>query len=242
MKRSTPGGTSPAYKCLLPNKGWLRSNEDEDALTLSQASSHSDGELSSKLLNFKTSLSCSSQNVLNDQNFTANSISETGDYSFNFDLLRTNDNIGNCSQELSSKLLSSEVSPPCLISSLQHSLDTVGVSETASQLLKNSELKKELERQMLKEAQNEFKSSLSSSTLTKSGRDRSYLLSLTPKGLCEEFYEKSPLCFNILAQGFFGASADKACIDCFLNGKMFNFPLKYLDICLRVFAMFINAE
>ena len=209
MKRSTPGGSSPAFKCSLSDKLSQRLSVDTGAAFLSK-SQHGDGGITNKLLGFKPSLNKSgpispkipSFPLLHDSH-------ETADDSFDDALTHMNEPADNSSQELLSKLVSSKVQPQDLAISLEHSMDIKGVSATASMLLQNEDLKREITRQLCKEAHDEFKTSLTSSHLTKLGRDRDYLLSLTPKLICEEFHKNSLLSFSLLTEGLFGTSADK---------------------------------
>ena len=112
-------------------------------------------------------------------------------------------------KRISSMLLNPTTETSSLELVLEKCIENEGVLNTATTILQNVDLKRELLSQLCKEAQSEFKSSLSSSKLTTSRRDRAYLLELTPRGLCEELQQNSPLCFSLLVEGFFGTCADK---------------------------------
>ena len=201
MKRSTLGGTSPAYKFTLSRK------QSRDTSVASSQDSDSDNGICDKLLRFSTNqpMKNATSSLVQLDNSTE---STEASMEFNFQGLKEYMEISS-QQTLSSQLLTSNTDVSSLNSLLEKAITTEGVSETATILLQNNELKKELMNQLCNEAHNQFKSSLSSSVLTTPRRDRTYLLSLTPRILCEELQRNSPLCFNLLVQGFFGTSADK---------------------------------
>ena len=80
-----------------------------------------------------------------------------------------------------------------------------GASSVAEIIMQNDALHEELLHKILARAAKEFKASVKSSVL-KTKKERNYLLTLSPRLLCEEFKVKSPLAFTILTKGLFGVS------------------------------------
>ena len=56
----------------------------------------------------------------------------------------------------------------------------------------------------LQSSHDRFKQSLKSSKLNVFRKKRDYLLSLEPRGLCEEFHSKCPIAFRLLVEGIIG--------------------------------------
>ena len=90
--------------------------------------------------------------------------------------------------------------------SLDTYVNTVGVSNAALTILDNEALKKEIFQNIFSESHKSLKSSLKKSQLTSSKKDRHYLLTLTPKGLCEEFQKNSNPAFLLVVQGLLGVT------------------------------------
>ena len=90
--------------------------------------------------------------------------------------------------------------------------DELGIAETANMILSNGDLKKEITKLIHSEAHNQLKASLRQSILTADKKNRQYLLSLTPKMLCEEFEESATLAYQTLV-GLLGVSDTDAISD-----------------------------
>ena len=66
-----------------------------------------------------------------------------------------------------------------------------GITQSAETVLNNDNLKKEILRILLLQSHQSLKTSLKKSQLCADKKERSYLLTLTPKSLCEEFRMKA---------------------------------------------------
>ena len=101
-----------------------------------------------------------------------------------------------------------ESTAQCLKSSLSKHIEAVGISAAVSLLLGNEEIKEEVSKVIFSDSHASLKNSLkgSKSKLTSSKKDRNYLLSLSPRNLCEEFSEHSGAAFNLVIQGLLGIS------------------------------------
>ena len=89
---------------------------------------------------------------------------------------------------------------------LDELIKKVGADAVAGAILENCEVKKELLSKMLSATHKDLKCSLKQSMLNKSKKDRNYLLSLTPRALCEEFCHNSNSAFVLLLKGMLGIS------------------------------------
>ena len=87
---------------------------------------------------------------------------------------------------------------------LEDIVGAMGVAESARAILDNKDLKEEIMRQLMLESHETFKKSLKSSQLCAEKKHRNYLLSLTPKLLCEEFRKNSSPAFHLLVTGLLG--------------------------------------
>ena len=96
---------------------------------------------------------------------------------------------------------------PSAASYITKAVSEEGVSETATAILANTELKDKILELLLIEAHQEFKCSLRKSILKKT-QERTYLLTLTPQVLCEEFANNAPMCFQLLVKGILGKDID----------------------------------
>ena len=81
-----------------------------------------------------------------------------------------------------------------------------GLETTVEAILGDNELMHAIIIQLNTKSHEELKSSLSHSQLSsdKKKRDRNYLLTLTPRSLCEEFQENAPAAFNLIVYGLLG--------------------------------------
>ena len=84
-----------------------------------------------------------------------------------------------------------------------HSTERWGIETTVEALLNNQELKQTVVTELHRRSHHQLKSSLSKSLLCsdKKKKDRNYLLSVTPKTICEEFKTNAPDAFNLLFLG-----------------------------------------
>ena len=89
---------------------------------------------------------------------------------------------------------------------LKNFVTTVGVTKAATTILENEEIKSELARLIFAESHKSLKASLKKSKLSSHKQDRQYLLSLTPRGLCDEFHESAKPAFLLLVHGLLGVS------------------------------------
>ena len=79
-----------------------------------------------------------------------------------------------------------------------------GISEVASAILEHEDLKEEIMKKIFDSSHRSLKTSLKKSILTSDKKDRSYLLNLTPRNLCEEFQSLSGSSFSLLVHGLLG--------------------------------------
>ena len=101
---------------------------------------------------------------------------------------------------------SREPSEETFIEALNVSKDSLGVARAAEIILNDSDLKAELTRIIHTETHNELKRSLKKSILTANKKDRRYLLSLSPRVLCEELRDLAPQAYHVLVMGLLGVS------------------------------------
>ena len=88
---------------------------------------------------------------------------------------------------------------------LEDSLNTIGACKTASKILENKEVRDEIFKLVFTKSHSTLKSSLKKSILTaKKDKQRDYLLSVTPRRLCEEFRDSSRPAFELLVNGLLG--------------------------------------
>ena len=79
-------------------------------------------------------------------------------------------------------------------------VENVGASKVAAAVLKNHDVRDEIASLLFKDSHVSLKTSLKKSKLTTSKQDRKYLLSLTPRSLCEELRSSSAFTFQIITQ------------------------------------------
>ena len=82
----------------------------------------------------------------------------------------------------------------------------LGIETTAKVIMTNTDLKEEITKLILDETHQELKKSLKHSILTANKKDRRYLLSMSPKVLCEELKEFAPLAHQVLVNGLLGVA------------------------------------
>ena len=83
-------------------------------------------------------------------------------------------------------------------STLEDALTDLGPAKTAQVILQNKQLKDHILNIIVSEAQNELQSSVKASIMTKSHKNREYLLQVTPTVLCQEMMQNCPLVFKII--------------------------------------------
>ena len=205
MKRSSQGGDSPVSKYKYFEENETDSEEDiplnlqlisqstpsqnlviDEKLFLSQPSSINSHECISSLV----LPSPSSNSIVTDIKDDVNLPDEP---EFNF-------------EELEQSSFEESQPIPKVSNSLHDLINVAGLKEAATTILDNEELKQEILKQIFAESHESLKTSLKRSRLTASKKDRNYLLSLTPEGLCQEFQENSFPAFRLLVHGLLGVS------------------------------------
>ena len=95
---------------------------------------------------------------------------------------------------------------PSLGEAILQSKAVHGISNTAMAILEHGDLKEEIKRILYKESHHNIKDNLKKSKLCANKNDRQFLLSLSPKSLCQEFQQNSPHTFLHLVTGILGIS------------------------------------
>ena len=205
MKRVSLGGNSPQPKHQL-----LIDDDDDEAheeiLPLfSQSSTQSQ-----QSMRWNFSQSSSSQSVRWDPPPVSDSESDPFEELSNIDInneaLKLLDVDEQSSPDDYSQHYHLETEQECFKAALAKYIDAAGVSAVVADILENDNIKEEVAKTVFSEAHNSLKTSLtgSKSVLTSSKKDRAYLLSLTPRKLCEEFQDNSGAAFQLLLNGLFG--------------------------------------
>ena len=88
-----------------------------------------------------------------------------------------------------------------------------GAAKVAAKILENEDLKNEIAQQIFKESHKSLKDSLKTSKLVACKKDRGFLLTVTPRLLCEELQEKSDPTFQLLIKGLLGISNQEEIFD-----------------------------
>ena len=104
--------------------------------------------------------------------------------------------------------LNDSISPieDSLVAALSTAKEDLGSKKVAELILESNDLKEEIKKMILDETHKEFKNSLKHSILSADKKDRKYLLSLSPKVICEEFSEFAPNAYQLIAHGLLGLS------------------------------------
>ena len=90
-------------------------------------------------------------------------------------------------------------------SALENFIAIEGASNVAKKILENVEIRNEIVKQIYSESHRSLKNSLKKSKLVSDCRkDRGFLLSLTPRALCDEFRENCNDSFELLVHGLLG--------------------------------------
>ena len=92
------------------------------------------------------------------------------------------------------------------VEALNNFVTTAGATKAAKTILENEEIRSELAKLIFSEAHKSLKTSLKKSQLSSNKQDRKYLLSLTPRSLCEEFHEMAKPAFLLLVHGLLGVA------------------------------------
>ena len=85
-------------------------------------------------------------------------------------------------------------------------VDEVGISNAASAVLENEALREEIMKKIFSSSHKSLKIALKKSQLTSNKKNRAYLLSLSPRNICEEFKTLSSASFRLLVHGLLGIS------------------------------------
>ena len=142
-----------------------------------------------------------------------------------------------------------------------------GLKDSAEAVLENPELKKEIMRIVFQESHKSLKSSLKKSQLCADKKSRTFLLSISPSLLCQEFQSNSSQAFLLLAQGLLDISDPESIFDnqfllnnvCFLystiakviNRKATNYALLMTNAVrdgglredsIKLFPMFVHPR
>ena len=107
-----------------------------------------------------------------------------------------------------------------LSDALKLHIEDVGLDDTANEILENEMLRDKLEEIIFKQSFSAMKTSLKSSVLNakEKNTDRNYLLSLTPKLLCDELKACPGPCFRLICSGLLGLSdPEQACNSHYLS-------------------------
>ena len=85
-------------------------------------------------------------------------------------------------------------------------VNSVGAAKAATAILDNVDLREEITKLLFFRSCTSLKETLKKSKLAAKKRDRNYLLTLTPKVLCEEFRDLAHPAFELLVRGLLGLS------------------------------------
>lgn len=190
MKRVSQGGNSPAPKHFLDNDSNSDSSEDFNLHLVSQTTSTESDHFVFPATSQGSSSQTSSGSEIGESTLTR----KYGDWETSFP---------NTPEDLF------ETTEVKLRASLENHVEAVGVSTAAALILENDDIREEIKRIIFSQSHGNLKSSLKTSKLTSSKKDRRYLLSLTPKNLCEEFQGHSDSSFQLLVKGLLGISDQK---------------------------------
>ena len=100
----------------------------------------------------------------------------------------------------------SDPAEDAFVSALDASNDGLGITKTAEIILENSDLKDKITELIFASTNAKLKKSLKHSVLTANKKNRQYLLSLTPRILCEELRDLAPQAYQVLVKGLLGVS------------------------------------
>ena len=217
MKRFSQGGSSPAskFKFLIENDDETSSEEEfpdilrDDSQQSEHRSTDSLSELDDGLQvapEVRSSQNAASENLnqLNLSQVLPRSSSNPSEFDYElFD--DTCLDFGEDSNSSPDEAHFSQIKAD-FATSLEMYVNAVGTSQATATILENEALKKEIVQSIFSETHKSLKSSLKTSQLTASKKDRNYLLSLNPRSLCEEFQENSSIAFLLVVQGLLGVS------------------------------------
>ena len=220
MKRGSDGGSSPLHKLRFMSDSEPSSQELAfNALSQHSMSTQSDdfggivessppANFSSDLPSSATSLPCMDSPVPSSI-FTQSSgyfhdNSDTFDDSFGSE--KGTDSPDNCWQDnFLSEVASTEVEEEHQ-KSLRDLIDAFGPAKAALAVLENEDVRDEITKLIFSRSHASMKESLKHTKLAANKRDRQYLLTLTPKSLCEEFRDLCNPAFELLVRGLLGLS------------------------------------
>ena len=204
MKRHSQSGSSPAYnkfKFLAELDPSTSSDEEfPDTLHLPSQSSHNSYEIpefiedpgspppSPAHSNHLTS-------VFDDDHYDAGCLSSASSTSSDESLIST------YSKRTPISKLKTD-----FVASLEEFVKAFGEAAAVETILENTAIREVMTNTILSETHSSLKSSLKKSQLSHSKRDRNYLLTLTPRGLCEELQRNSSSAFLLIVRGLLGIS------------------------------------
>ena len=200
MKRFSQSGNSPASKFKLLAEQDISSSDEEfpetlncflsqpsnDSVTLSNSFPHNLAKLSSSPLSLHSD---PDDGQLNPDFFSDSSSSSDDSQGSTF------------TRQVPVSKINADFA-----ASLTEYIKTVGVSAVAQIILENTAIKEALVNSILSETHCSLKSSLKNSQITRNKKDRNYLLSITPRGICEELLENSSSAFNLIVRGLLGVT------------------------------------
>ena len=96
---------------------------------------------------------------------------------------------------------------------LEEYVSSVGASTAAETIMENTAIKESIVESVLCESHSCLKSSLKKSVLSQSKKNRDYLLTLTPRAICEELQKNSNPAFLLIVKGLLGISRPEAVYD-----------------------------
>ena len=97
--------------------------------------------------------------------------------------------------------------------SLMEYVSSVGALAAAETIMENTAVKEAIVESVLSETHSSLKSSLKQSIITQGKKDRNYLLTLTPRTICEEFQKNSNAAFLLIVKGLLGVSCPETVYD-----------------------------
>ena len=224
MKRASQGGSSPHPKqspfhevdCEDDNFDFLQNSEalssDEERLRFPFSSPASSSQsYPTAFLPLSQAISdqhsCDYESVLPPFNFEEQPSSEIRDVSFSSASSLRNDWAASSTSEdemSEAPELSSQPAAKALVDIL---VNEIGISNAASAVLENEALREEIMKQIFSSSHKSLKTALKQSQLTSTRKkERSYLLTLTPRTICEEFKTLSSASFRLLVHGLLGIS------------------------------------
>ena len=145
----------------------------------------------------------SSPGLLEQTSADIHETSDLLDYDFDFDSSDNSDE----------ELLFNDSDQKCFEAALIQFVSKAGVAKVATKILEHEDLRKEIAQKIFKASHKSLKDSLKTSKLVANKKDRGFLLTVTPKLLCEELQESSDPTFQLLTKGLLGISNQEEIFD-----------------------------